>query len=471
MISRDPLGYYQALGILSDASQTIVKAVYRARAMELHPDRNKATSATKQFQELQRAYDVLSDTKARAAYDAQGSTATATSTSSAQSAAESTRDSASAGRFEPIVCSRCATVSAQPRYRVFHSVIGYVVGATKRAHGGIVCSRCETIVALKATATTLAFGWWSIHGFFWSICSILTNLVGGQRFPEQDVRILAHQAMYFDSVGNRELARAIAGQAYSMAFMARPSSVQVEKRASEGEDGDPLASLRTNLITYLESFEGQAKELRIASRTWGPRFFSQFALVAVVVAALASWLVVDMQRTAARQKEQAERMAVIEQERLQREGLERAEAAKVAANQSAALAKLRRPLPPSGLYKTLHPGDSEGRPSLKITTASGDHFYVKLVDWDTGAPVMSVFVRGDEEIEVGVPAGVYRVNLASGTQWYGDKVRFGPDTNYSTIDSPTTFSVEGNQLLGHELKLINVVNGNLRRKPITATDF
>src|SRR5205823_15056210 len=62
--------YYQALGILPDASQAVIKAVYRARAMELHPDRNTSADATRRFQALQAAYDVLSDEEARAAYDA-----------------------------------------------------------------------------------------------------------------------------------------------------------------------------------------------------------------------------------------------------------------------------------------------------------------------------------------------------------------------------------------------------------------
>jgi DnaJ domain len=169
MASHDPLGYYKALGVLPDATLAVIKAVYRVRAMELHPDRNKAANATRQFQVLQRAYEVLSDAKAREAYDARAVDPAADQAASANPA-----------RYEPIHCSRCGVVSAQPRYRVFHSVIGYVVGAVKRTHSGIVCAKCETIVALKATAVTLVFGWWSIHGFFWSIGSILTNLVGGQ---------------------------------------------------------------------------------------------------------------------------------------------------------------------------------------------------------------------------------------------------------------------------------------------------
>ena len=43
----------------ADAGQ--IKAAYRRRAMELHPDRNKDAHTTRQFQLLNEAYGVLSD--------------------------------------------------------------------------------------------------------------------------------------------------------------------------------------------------------------------------------------------------------------------------------------------------------------------------------------------------------------------------------------------------------------------------
>jgi hypothetical protein len=454
MASHDPLGYYKALGVLPDASPAVIRAVYRARAMELHPDRNKGADATRQFQELQRAYEVLSDAKAREAYDA-----------GAVNPAADQAASPNPTRYEPVRCSRCGVVSAQPRYRVFHSVIGYVVGAVKRTHAGVVCARCETVVALKATGTTMVLGWWSIHGFFWSIGSILTNLVGGQKFPEQDARILAHQAMYFDSIGKQDLARAIATQAYNLAFKVRPDSAMAKKRAALGyDDPDPLSDMRAQLISYLDSFkdQGDAKELRAPSRVLNSRFLSQFALLAVVVGSIGLWIAVEAQRA-----------AEMEQSRLERAGIERATAALIAANRAEELRKLQQPLPPSGVYPIYAAGrfDTDSLPPFKIKTAAGSHYFLKLCDWQTGVVVMNIFIRGGEEVEVGVPPGTYRIKFASGATWYGEKVRFGPDTAYSVVDTPSEFSVSGGQLQGHELQLVNVVNGNLRRRPIDATQF
>ncbi|MQR01619.1 DnaJ domain-containing protein [Glaciimonas soli] len=61
--------YYAVLGIDSDASQSAIKAAYRKKAAEFHPDRNTASDAPAQFREVQEAYDLLSDTDKRQSYD------------------------------------------------------------------------------------------------------------------------------------------------------------------------------------------------------------------------------------------------------------------------------------------------------------------------------------------------------------------------------------------------------------------
>jgi DnaJ-class molecular chaperone len=137
MIQRDPQGYYACLGVKPSATQAEIKAAYRVRAMELHPDRNPGRDTTQRFQQLQRAYDVLFDSDSRTAYDAL-----------AVDPVASQAESSEPTRFEPIYCSRCGCVSAMPRYRVFYSVFGYVFGAVKRPHQGVFCAKCETIVAL-----------------------------------------------------------------------------------------------------------------------------------------------------------------------------------------------------------------------------------------------------------------------------------------------------------------------------------
>ena len=60
---------YDVVGALRDASPSTLKRAYRARALRMHPDKNKAPDAEDRFGELQAAYDVLSDARERAAYD------------------------------------------------------------------------------------------------------------------------------------------------------------------------------------------------------------------------------------------------------------------------------------------------------------------------------------------------------------------------------------------------------------------
>ncbi|WP_299846528.1 molecular chaperone DnaJ [uncultured Roseovarius sp.] len=67
MAKRD---YYEVLGLSKGASADEIKKAYRAKAKELHPDRNKDNpDSEKQFKEAGEAYDVLKDADKKAAYD------------------------------------------------------------------------------------------------------------------------------------------------------------------------------------------------------------------------------------------------------------------------------------------------------------------------------------------------------------------------------------------------------------------
>ena len=59
--------YYVILGVSSNATVEEVKAAFRQRAMELHPDRSGKESDS--FLEVQEAYGVLSDDTQRRRYD------------------------------------------------------------------------------------------------------------------------------------------------------------------------------------------------------------------------------------------------------------------------------------------------------------------------------------------------------------------------------------------------------------------
>ncbi len=66
--------YYKVLGVSRNASQDEILKAYRALAKKYHPDRNPDdATAKKKFQEIQAAYEVLSDPEKREMYDRYGS--------------------------------------------------------------------------------------------------------------------------------------------------------------------------------------------------------------------------------------------------------------------------------------------------------------------------------------------------------------------------------------------------------------
>lgn len=67
MSKRD---YYEVLGLKKDASESDIKKAYRNLAKEFHPDKNPDNESAKElFQEIQEAYETLSDSSKKAKYD------------------------------------------------------------------------------------------------------------------------------------------------------------------------------------------------------------------------------------------------------------------------------------------------------------------------------------------------------------------------------------------------------------------
>jgi DnaJ-class molecular chaperone len=61
--------HYQKLGIPPSATPDVIKAAYRKKAAQYHPDKNQSPDAAMRFREAQEAYEVLGDAERRKAFD------------------------------------------------------------------------------------------------------------------------------------------------------------------------------------------------------------------------------------------------------------------------------------------------------------------------------------------------------------------------------------------------------------------
>jgi uncharacterized protein YjbI with pentapeptide repeats len=60
---------YEILQVLPDASPEVIRAAYKSLAAKFHPDKDSSTEAARQFAEVQKAFETLSNPDARARYD------------------------------------------------------------------------------------------------------------------------------------------------------------------------------------------------------------------------------------------------------------------------------------------------------------------------------------------------------------------------------------------------------------------
>ena len=200
MAENDPQGLYSALGVQPSATAEQIRAAYRKLAKETHPD-TSGNKSSERFHRISAAYEILGDPIRKAGYDG--------------SAREAPKQEAEARKpqapeIEPICCSRCGQVTAQPRSLTFFRVYGFIVGHMCHPIEGIFCARCARWEGWKSSIITVLIGWWGRHSLFNVVRSILANGHGGKHEPIVDQRLMWHNARAFLSRGNLQLAYALA---------------------------------------------------------------------------------------------------------------------------------------------------------------------------------------------------------------------------------------------------------------------
>lgn len=237
-LTRDPKGYYVALGIAEDADADAIKSAYRNKAKRLHPDFNPSPIAAKQFHRLHEAYETLSDPETRAAYDRPwktgqkaGPKAEAKPEPKAEKKAQAKPEPARAEQpkpaakpsspkpsvEEPALC-RCGKITAQPRYVVFDLVWGRLKTVQKRTVADVFCRSCADRAAVRASLVTWLAGWWAWpNGPKETVKALVNNVRGGRKPADRNARLLLRQARAFRARGEMELARSAGEQALAFA--------------------------------------------------------------------------------------------------------------------------------------------------------------------------------------------------------------------------------------------------------------
>ena len=108
---------------------------------------------------------------------------------------------------------------------------------------------------------------------------------------------------------------------------------------------------------------------------------------------------------------------------------------------------------------------------FRIKAATGDHYFLKLLDAYDLSPVMTVFVQSHSVVDLKAPIGTYRVRYACGKSWYGEGHLFGEETEYGEFDTFFRFDTSGTDIQGLSLTIGEGDGGDFAKLSIRPEQF
>lgn len=435
--NTDLKGYYARLGVSALARSDEIKTAYRQLAKQLHPDINQNENAKAHFQAIGEAYAVLSDPELRSAYDA---------LQYADPAPQSREE-----KIDPICCTRCGKVTAQPRATAFFRVVSLLFFSTRTPIQGIFCSACARIVSLQASLVSALFGWWGFPwGPIWTIGAICVNARGGKHSKDVEENLLWYNAVAFLSQGKLAISYALAQQvrkardteiglrAAKLMDHLRASGVPASSPELKNPWRDPmlvfahlaLLCLMPGIIGSIFAYEGYFnapnRANRSASQTTKKLDFSQYA----TPASPTSQVVIE---TCAHQ-------------------------------------------PDNGEILVRNISWVEKGHSIEVRNGSNGNAIVKIRDAYSGSVKLSFFVTKDGTASISnLPDGNYRIQYAFGNDLGSDCTSFTQTTHAAQIPTIESLATERTttQMVTRRLTytLYSAPQGNMHPETINATSF
>ncbi len=108
---------------------------------------------------------------------------------------------------------------------------------------------------------------------------------------------------------------------------------------------------------------------------------------------------------------------------------------------------------------------------VTIHTSNSQSCYVYFKSNESKSKDFSVFVKAGTTFKFDAPLGKYSLYYACGGTWYGLDLKFGEDTFYYEAQTIVNLHNKGNSIVGIELTLYEVPNGNLSKREIDKTKF